>query len=48
MFASCQRPPEAADPVTGAVSDGTAPQRAIISGGGPMLSDSNGVPWNGR
>ncbi|WP_246872190.1 hypothetical protein [Nocardia rhamnosiphila] len=41
-------PEAAADPVTGPVSDGTAPQRAIISGGGPKLSDSNGVPCNGR
>jgi Mn-containing catalase len=24
------------------------PQQAIVSGGGPTLSDSNGVPWNGR
>ncbi len=32
----------------GAVSGGMDPQQAIISGGGPTLSDSNGVPWNGR
>lgn len=41
-------PEAAADPVTGAVSDGRAPQRAIISGGGPVLSDSDGVHCNGR
>lgn len=31
----------------GAVSGGMDPQ-AIVSGGGPTLSDSNGVRWNGR
>lgn len=38
----------AADPVVAAVLGGMDPQQAIISGGGPALSDSNGVPWNGR
>ncbi|EME21143.1 Mn-containing catalase [Rhodococcus qingshengii BKS 20-40] len=39
---------EAADPVVAAVLGGMDPQQAIISGGGPVLADSNGVPWNGR
>lgn len=38
----------AADPVVAAVLGGMDPQQAIISGGGPVLADSNGVPWNGR
>ncbi|MFI6509820.1 manganese catalase family protein [Streptosporangium sp. NPDC050855] len=38
----------AADPVVGAVLGGMDPQQAIISGGGPVLADSNGYPWNGR
>lgn len=38
----------AADPVVAAVLGGMDPQQAIVSGGGPTLSDSNGVPWNGR
>lgn len=38
----------AADPVVAAVLGGMDPQQAIISGGGPTLADSNGVPWNGR
>ncbi|WP_415973917.1 manganese catalase family protein [Rhodococcus sp. 077-4] len=38
----------AADPVVAAVMGGMDPQQAIVSGGGPTLSDSNGVPWNGR
>ena len=37
-----------ADPVVAAVLGGMDPQQAIISGGGPVLADSNGVPWNGR
>ncbi|SDO70435.1 manganese catalase family protein [Lentzea jiangxiensis] len=36
------------DPVVAAVLGGMDPQQAIVSGGGPTLSDSNGVPWNGR
>ncbi|MEO6082312.1 MAG: manganese catalase family protein [Umezawaea sp.] len=36
------------DPVTAAIIGGMDPQQAIVSGGGPTLSDSNGVPWNGR
>ena len=36
------------DPVVAAVVGGMDPQQAIVSGGGPTLSDSNGVPWNGR
>ncbi|MDT7788741.1 MAG: Mn-containing catalase [Pseudonocardiales bacterium] len=36
------------DPVMAAVIGGMDPQQAIVSGGGPTLSDSNGVPWNGR
>lgn len=36
------------DPVLAAVIGGMDPQQAIVSGGGPTLSDSNGVPWNGR
>jgi Mn-containing catalase len=38
----------AADPAVAAVIGGMDPQQAIVSGGGPTLSDSNGVPWNGR
>ncbi|MGV9330218.1 manganese catalase family protein [Streptosporangium sandarakinum] len=37
-----------ADPVVGAVIGGMDPQQAIVSGGGPLLADSNGYPWNGR
>ncbi|OLR93313.1 manganese catalase [Actinokineospora bangkokensis] len=37
-----------ADPVLAAVVGGMDPQQAIVSGGGATLSDSNGVPWNGR
>ncbi|MFC0107645.1 manganese catalase family protein [Kibdelosporangium aridum] len=36
------------DPVLAAIIGGMDPQQAIVSGGGPTLSDSNGVPWNGR
>ncbi|MFT7834690.1 manganese catalase family protein [Saccharothrix sp. BKS2] len=36
------------DPVVAAVVGGMDVQQAIVSGGGPTLSDSNGVPWNGR
>lgn len=36
------------DPVVGAVLGGMDPQQAIVSGGGPLLADSNGYPWNGR
>jgi Mn-containing catalase len=38
----------AADPVVGAVLGGMDPQQAIVGGGGPLPSDSNGHPWNGR
>ena len=38
----------AADPVVGAVMGGMDPQQAIVAGGGPLLADSNGYPWNGR
>ena len=38
----------AADPVVGAVLAGMDPQQAIVAGGGPLLADSNGYPWNGR
>ncbi|MFD8497457.1 manganese catalase family protein [Amycolatopsis sp. NPDC059657] len=37
-----------ADPVTAAVLGGMDPQHAIVGGGGALLADSNGVPWNGR
>jgi Mn-containing catalase len=36
------------DPVIAAVVGGMDVQQAVVSGGGPTLSDSNGVPWNGR
>ncbi|NGY64266.1 catalase [Lentzea sp. NEAU-D13] len=36
------------DPVVAAIIGGMDPQQAIVSGGGPTLSDANGVPWNGR
>jgi Mn-containing catalase len=36
------------DPVVGAVLGGMDPQQAIVAGGGPLLADSNGYPWNGR
>ncbi|MGM1062416.1 manganese catalase family protein [Saccharothrix sp. Mg75] len=36
------------DPAVAAVLGGMDVQQAIVSGGGPTLSDSNGVPWNGR
>ena len=37
-----------ADPVVGAVLGAVDPQQAIVSGGGALLADSNGYPWNGR
>jgi Mn-containing catalase len=37
-----------ADPIVGAVIGGMDPQQAIVSGGGPLLADANGYPWNGR
>ena len=49
--------PEKPDPVYahklqeligGAVLGGMDPQQAIVTGGGPLLADSNGYPWNGR
>ena len=36
------------DPVVAAIIGGMDPQHAIVAGGGPTLSDANGVPWNGR
>jgi Mn-containing catalase len=36
------------DPVVGAVLGGMDPQQAIVAGGGALLADSNGYPWNGR
>ncbi|WHT17513.1 manganese catalase family protein [Crossiella sp. CA-258035] len=36
------------DPVLAAVIGGMDPQQAIVAGGGPLLADSNGYPWNGR
>jgi Mn-containing catalase len=36
------------DPVVAAVMGGMDPQQAIISGGAPTLSDSQGSPWNGK
>jgi Mn-containing catalase len=36
------------DPVLAAVIGGMDPQQAIVGGGGPLLADSNGYPWNGR
>jgi Mn-containing catalase len=36
------------DPVVAAIIGGMDPQQAIVSGGGPTLSDANGVPWSGR
>jgi Mn-containing catalase len=38
----------AADPVIGAVLGGMDPQQAIVGGGGALLADSSGYPWNGR
>ncbi|SDW66619.1 Mn-containing catalase [Amycolatopsis xylanica] len=37
-----------ADPVMAAVLGGMDPQQAIVAGGGPVLADANGMPWNGR
>jgi Mn-containing catalase len=34
--------------VVGAVLGGMDPEQAIVAGGGPLLADSNGYPWNGR
>lgn len=36
------------DPVVAAVMGGMDPQQAIMSGGAPTLSDSQGSPWNGK
>jgi Mn-containing catalase len=36
------------DPVVAAVMGGMDPQHAIVSGGAPTLSDSQGSPWNGK
>ena len=38
----------AADPVVGAVLGAMDPQQAIVAGGGALLADSDGYPWNGR
>src|ERR1700753_3927894 len=35
-------------PVVRAVVGGMDPQQAIVAGGGALLADSNGYPWNGR
>jgi Mn-containing catalase len=35
------------DPVVAAVMGGMDPQQAIVSGGGAMLANSNGAPWQG-
>ncbi|MEU3622872.1 manganese catalase family protein [Amycolatopsis coloradensis] len=35
------------DPVTAAILGGMDPQQAIVAGGGAMLGNSQGVPWNG-
>jgi len=36
----------AVDPVLAAVIGGMNPQQAIVAGGGPMPTNSQGVPWN--
>jgi Mn-containing catalase len=36
------------DPVMAAVIGGMDPQQAIVAGGGAVLADSNGYPWNGK
>ena len=36
------------DPVVAAVMGGMDPQHAIVSGGAPTLSDSQGAPWSGK
>jgi Mn-containing catalase len=36
------------DPVLAAVLGGMDPQQAIVTGGGPLPADCNGVPWTGR
>lgn len=35
------------DPVVASVMGGMDPQQAIVSGGGALLANSNGVPWDG-
>jgi Mn-containing catalase len=37
----------ATNPVLAAVIGGMNPQHAIVAGGGPMPTNSQGVPWNG-
>ena len=37
----------AANPVLGAVLGGMNPQHAIVSGGGALPANSQGIPWNG-
>ncbi|MBV2365702.1 manganese catalase family protein [Streptomonospora nanhaiensis] len=36
------------DPAVAAVVGGMNPQHAIVGGGGPVLADSAGTPWNGK
>ncbi|WP_067963286.1 manganese catalase family protein [Nocardiopsis trehalosi] len=36
------------DPATAAVIGGMNPQQAIVGGGGAVLADSAGYPWNGK
>ena len=36
------------DPAVAAIVGGMDPQQAIVSGGGAMLADSRGTPWNGK
>lgn len=36
------------NPVLAAIVGGMNPQHAIVSGGGPVLADSAGTPWNGK
>lgn len=38
----------AANPALAAVLGGQNPQHAIVAGGGPVLADSAGYPWNGK
>ncbi|WP_046469692.1 manganese catalase family protein [Allosalinactinospora lopnorensis] len=36
------------EPAVAAVMGGMNPQHAIVGGGGPVLADSAGTPWNGK
>jgi Mn-containing catalase len=38
----------AANPALAAVLGGQNPQHSIVAGGGPVLADSAGYPWNGK